>query len=246
MTDVLSTLYPESRIAGFPRNDHRIVFFNQVNAIVQKDMSILDFGAGRGKWAETESGYKLALTTLRGKCREVIGADVDDAVLDNPLVDRGIIINPGKRLPFKDNSFDLVLSWAVLEHIDDPDFVAAELDRILKPGGWICAVTPAKWSYFAIGARLVPNRYHANFMSALVGSKRQEKDVFPTVYKLNTLREIDRFFPRSRFENLSYYQNGPPAYHGNRLFIARLWKLWMWLLPRMFSQQIHVFLHKHD
>lgn len=246
MTDVLSHLYPESRIAGFPRNDHRIVFFSQVNAIVEEDMSVLDFGAGRGKWAETESGYKLALTTLRGKCREIIGSDVDDAVLDNPLVDKGVVVNADGHLPFDDNCFDMILSWAVFEHIDDAESVAAELDRILKPGGWICAVTPAKWSYFAIAARLVPNRYHAKFMSALVGSKRQEQDVFPTVYKLNTLRAIERFFPPSRFENFSYYHNGPPSYHGNRLIFARLWKLWMWLLPRMFSQQMHIFLRKRD
>lgn len=160
----MSKLYPEYRIAGFPRNDHRIVFFSQVNAILRKDMSVLDFGAGRGKWAEVETGYKLAHTTLRGKCREIIGTDVDKAVLENPLVDKGIVVDPSKPLPFEDGHFDLILSWAVFEHIDDPGFIAAELERVLKTGGWICAVTPSKWSYFAIVARLIPNPYHAKFV----------------------------------------------------------------------------------
>ena len=244
--DVLSRLYPESRIAGFPRNDHRIVFFNQVNAILHPDMSVLDFGAGRGKWAQVEEGHKLALTTLRGKCREVIGADVDDAVLGNSLIDKGIVVSPSERLPVEDGYFDLILSWAVFEHVGNPAFVAAELARVLKPGGWICAVTPSKWSYFAIAARLVPNRYHARFVSGIIGSRRQDKDVFPTVYKLNTLRAINRHFPRSQFENLSYYHNGPPAYHGNRLIVAQLCRFWMWILPPTFSQQMHIFLRKRD
>jgi SAM-dependent methyltransferase len=244
--DVLSRLYPEKNIAGFCRNDHRIVFFNQINALLRPDMSVLDFGAGRGKWADVEKGYRLTLTTLRGKCREVIGADVDDAVTSNSLVDRAVVLNPAERLPFGDAAFDLILSWAVFEHIDDPAFMAAELTRVLKPGGWICAVTPGKWSYFAIGARLLPNRYHAWFVTDVLKSGRKDADVFPTEYRLNTLSAIGRYFPAPAFESFSYYHNGPPAYHGGRFILAYLWKLWMWLMPPVFSQQIHVFLQKRS
>jgi len=243
--DVLSKFYPEKDIAGFSRNDHRIVFFNQVNAILESHMRVLDFGAGRGKWADVEKGYRLELTTLRGKCREVVGVDVDEAVLSNPLVDKSVVAKPSERLPFEDASFDLILSWAVFEHVDDAQFVAGELARVLKPGGWICAVTPSKWSYFAIFARLIPNRYHAALVTGLLGSGRKDKDVFPTVYKLNTLSALSRYFPPREFESFSYYHNGPPAYHGGNIYLARLWKLWMWLLPSVFSQQIHVILQKN-
>lgn len=45
------------------------------------------------------------------------------------------VLGDGHALPFKDNSFDLILSQAVMEHVYDPDLAASELLRVLKPGG---------------------------------------------------------------------------------------------------------------
>ena len=41
----------------------------------------------------------------------------------------------GEVLPFIDESFDAVLSIAVLEHVKDPFLCAREIARVLKPGG---------------------------------------------------------------------------------------------------------------
>ncbi len=42
-----------------------------------------------------------------------------------------------EELPFKDNSFDLIFSLVVLEHVKDPFTAVREMERVLKPGGKI-------------------------------------------------------------------------------------------------------------
>jgi SAM-dependent methyltransferase len=118
----------------FTRNDHRIIFFARVNALLHRDMTVLNFGAGRGIWAEIESGFRLDLTTLEGKCKKVIGVDVDLLVVDNSLVNETIFLPDDGSLPMPDQSVDMITLLAVFEHLEDPVPTAAELDRILRPG----------------------------------------------------------------------------------------------------------------
>ncbi|ADY28457.1 class I SAM-dependent methyltransferase [Cellulophaga lytica] len=53
--------------------------------------------------------------------------------LESPLADvKADICN----LPFKDNSYDVILCNHVLEHIPDDTKAMQEMYRVLKPGGW--------------------------------------------------------------------------------------------------------------
>ena len=52
------------------------------------------------------------------------------------------VVGDGHSLPFKDAVFDAVISEAVLEHVQDPNRVASEIHRVLKPGGYVCAAVP--------------------------------------------------------------------------------------------------------
>jgi SAM-dependent methyltransferase len=145
--------------------------------------------------------------------------DVDPVVVDNPRVDEGRVIADG-RIPVDDASVDLIVSDFTWEHIDDPAAVVRELDRILLPGGWICARTPNRWGYIALGARLVPNRLHVSALRSLQPDKKEE-DTFPTRYRLNTRRSLERHFPADRFSVHAFTLDAEPhLYAGGRKAIT--------------------------
>ncbi len=52
------------------------------------------------------------------------------------------VVTTGDRLPFPDEYFDLVVSQAVLEHVEHPGKVVREMLRVLKRGGEIYAEVP--------------------------------------------------------------------------------------------------------
>lgn len=44
----------------------------------------------------------------------------------------------GENLPFAHHTFDFACLYWVLEHVPDPEPILQEIDRVLKPGGWVC------------------------------------------------------------------------------------------------------------
>jgi SAM-dependent methyltransferase len=48
----------------------------------------------------------------------------------------------GERLPFPDETFDVVCSFLVMEHVRDPRAVLSESIRVLRPGGFIHFTAP--------------------------------------------------------------------------------------------------------
>jgi hypothetical protein len=48
-------LYNELGAGGFTHRDHKVQFFSRVNALIEENAIVLDFGAGRGQWAESPS-----------------------------------------------------------------------------------------------------------------------------------------------------------------------------------------------
>lgn len=49
--------------------------------------------------------------------------------------------------PFRDETFDVVISGSTLEHVKDTHKWIIELKRILKKGGWICIIAPSMYMH---------------------------------------------------------------------------------------------------
>lgn len=218
--------FPEMAAGGYSRLDGNVAFYGRIQALMGElapGALIVDFGAGRGRSAEDPVAYRRKLQELRGPGRTVIGVDVDPVVVDNPLIDEGRHIPPGGMLPLDSASVDLIVSDFTFEHVDDADAAAAELRRVLKPGGWICARTPNRWGYIAIGARLVPNRLHVRALRRLQPAKR-DIDTFATRYRMNTRKDLERLFPAPAFSLYAYTTDYEPHLYagGSRVLSAGL------------------------
>lgn len=219
-------------------------FYTRVGALLAPHMRVVDFGAGRAEWFEDDpSEFRRVTRLIKGRVREVVACDVDDAVLTNRAADRCVLLTQGAALPFADGSVDVVIADYVFEHVQEPAALAAELTRILAPGGWICARTPNALGYVALASRLVGNRRHVRALQH-AQPDRKAIDVFPTVYKLNTLRAIREHFPPQLFADFSYRFDPEPAYFFGSLVLFRVLQALHWVLPPQCASQLLVFLRR--
>jgi SAM-dependent methyltransferase len=242
--ELVGRFYPESNVSGFSHVDGTVVFFTQIASILRSTDVVLDFGAGRGEHiVDDENEFRRDLCNLKGRCAHLEGCDVDDVVLQNQFLDHAEVITPNVALPYPEDRFDIVISRWVFEHIDNPDHVARELLRVVKPGGLIAAVTPNKYGYIAIGARLLPNRMHVKVLTS-VQPWRKAEDVFPTRYRMNTATALRKVFGPGADINVTYW-SPEPAYHlGSRIVYSTI----KWMnkhLPAILQPTIHVYIRKH-
>jgi len=104
------------------------------------------------------------------------------------------------RLPLPENYFDVILAEWVLEHLQKPKSVLEEFKRILKPGGRVIFMTTNIKSSLGIISLLTPSWVHRKLKRFLLGVK--EEDTFPTKYKINTLKKIEKLFAESGYKKI--------------------------------------------
>lgn len=234
---------PEIAAGGYARDDAGVAFFQRVNALVEPEWTVIDLGAGRGEQLQGCQNKRKRLLRLQGKADRVVGLDVDDAIMHHPFLDERHVITIGESWPLADASADMIVSDWVLEHVGDPAGLVAEAHRVLKPGGWFCAHTPNKWSYVGLFAQLIPNSLHDTVLKRM-WPDRKEQDIFPTVYRMNTLADLRRHFDGGSWDHFSYHYNSMPKYHGNSSILFNLIGLFTKLAPRKISTDLMVFIRK--
>jgi SAM-dependent methyltransferase len=94
---------------------------------------LLEIGCGRG----------AQLAQLQKICRTVEGVETDPQANVYSEVASRVHIYDGAQLPFADNSFDVIYSSNVLEHVSRPDVLSAEMHRVMRAGGIAVHVLPS-------------------------------------------------------------------------------------------------------
>jgi SAM-dependent methyltransferase len=115
-----------------------------------------------------------------------VGIDVDPAVKENPLASPVAAV--GERLPFRNDSLEVITANMVFEHLEKPLDVLADIRRVLVPGGKLIIHTPNFLYPYIFVASLVPDSIKRRLIWLL--ERREEKDVFKTFYQANTTVRI--------------------------------------------------------
>lgn len=110
---------------------------------------VLDLGCGEGRhvisaYAEANVqavGVDLGFDDLKTTAEKFLPF----AEPDNDAKSFGLSVANGLRLPFADDTFDVVICSEVLEHIPDYLNVLKEIDRVTVPGGTFVASVPRAW-----------------------------------------------------------------------------------------------------
>lgn len=164
------------------RKFHDSLYRDLISKYLRPGDRLLDAGCGR---------YMRFCKDLAAGA-QVFGIDLETAFETRndsaPFAVRGDL----GRLPFPPEHFDMIISRSVFEHLEDPVMVFQEFARVLRPGGRIVFITPNKYDYVSIIAALTPYRLHRYLVSRIF--QVPEDDVFPTLYRANTLSSISRAF----------------------------------------------------
>jgi SAM-dependent methyltransferase len=95
---------------------------------------VLDLGSGSGH----------GTSELVGAGASVVGIDrvAPDATSRSAAEGTGFARADLRSLPFRDATFDLIASFQVIEHLEDPSDYLAAIARLLKPDGLAILTTP--------------------------------------------------------------------------------------------------------
>lgn len=143
---------------------------------------LLDLGCGRGGLVEQ---LDLPLT-------QVVGVDPDMASLREHRLALPRAAGFSHALPFAADSFDLLFSSWLLEHLARPSQTLAEVRRALRPGGKFVFITPNGRHPLALLNRGLGRfaRLQGKMVARFYG--RAADDAFPTHYRANTAADLQR------------------------------------------------------
>jgi SAM-dependent methyltransferase len=154
----------------------------------------LDLGCGHQflpDWAWTPNAKLLS------SLPRMVGVDTDLPSLTRHDFLCHRVVSDIQSLPFPAGSFDLVTANMVMEHVEEPGRVLAEVRRVLAPRGLFLFHTPNGASPLIQLARRTP----AQLKTRLIGffEDRGAEDIYPTVYRINTPREVAELADKADF-----------------------------------------------
>lgn len=105
-----------------------------------------------------------------------------------------IVNSCGEYLPFKDNSYDLILSHEVIEHVNNDRLCIQEMVRVLRPGGRIILFCPNRGYPFETHGIYWKGEYHFGNKPFVNYLPRKLRDKLAPHVNIYTGKDLERLF----------------------------------------------------
>ena len=107
------------------------MYFKSLLSIARTSNKILEVGVGKGRMVK--------ILRDNGVDAEFHGVDITENAKQSGTVS---VVGDARKLPYDDNTFDLVYSLGVIEHFPETHLAVAEHARVTKKGGCVLITTP--------------------------------------------------------------------------------------------------------
>ena len=123
---------------------------NHLKAIREYELGLeLDMLPPTGKLLEIGAGTGWQANILQDKGYDVSAIDIPESNYAQDCV-RQITRYDGRQIPYEDDTFDIIFSSNVLEHIPHLREFQNEIHRVLKPDGCVLHILPSgSWRFWA-------------------------------------------------------------------------------------------------
>lgn len=149
-------------------------FWEHVNRSLANAGAVLDVGSGRRPTIPPEQ---------RPAGVHYTGLDISAdelALAPDNAYDETVAADAAEIVPGLVGRFDLILSWQVLEHVENLPRAAASLHAYARPGGTVVAMLSGRYAAYAVANRLLPQGLARRFVARL--RRRPADTVFPAHY----------------------------------------------------------------
>jgi SAM-dependent methyltransferase len=140
-------------------------------------------------------GVGTYMEHLTPRAGSVMGLDIEFARLTEARQRAPrVVCGAGERLPFPSESFDLLLSHEVLEHVQDDAAAVREIVRVLRPGGRLALFCPNRGYPFETHGVYWRGRYHFGNIALVNWLPRPWRDRLAPHVDVYTRRDLERLF----------------------------------------------------
>jgi SAM-dependent methyltransferase len=137
----------------------------------------------------------MYLAHLAQRARQAIGLEIDHArAMKATAGAKQVICGAGEHLPFPTDSFDLILSHEVIEHVQNDRQSIAEIVRTLRPGGRLVLFCPNQGYPFETHGIYWRSRYHFGNIPMVNYLPRRWRDKLAPHVNIYTRADLERLF----------------------------------------------------